>query len=218
MTMKNFLNDFKDSSTEVSRKRAVRNTTSRTLWRIVDHFSVLPSNKDFQNLTAEQTDWIVLNLNLDADEANKARKGIKSNEAFEDYDTGWVHEKEAKFNPLKDGHEEEDIAKQVEALSSKEYLEKLKESFSSIQEWQTYLSEHQDEYNVVKADQERRLQENLDKAYAEAKSRKNGTFVQEDKENASMPQITRDKGVLTDEAKEAIKLFNGEEDDDVIWF
>ena len=127
--MANFSNSLKDKPKD--KNRVGRNVLSRNLWRIADKFKVLPTNEDFQKLTPEQVDWIVINMNLDAKEEARARSGKDPNEIFDDHDTEWLDTPITEFEPVKEEHDAEEIARQVDAMTSNAYLESLEDRLNT---------------------------------------------------------------------------------------
>lgn len=218
--MANFSNSSKDSSKE--KNRVGRNVVSRNLWRIVDKFKVLPTSKDFQELTTEQVDWIVINMNIDAKEEARARSGKDPNEIFEDHDTDWLEGRQEDFEPVKEEHDEKEIAKQLDAMRSNSYLESLEEKLGNMQDTVNYLAENSDEKTLDEYVKEKEIQMRLEQVYEEARAREEGTF-KEDKEVVEGVDDMEFEELTNELAQDAINLFEGveEEDtnkDDQIWF
>ena len=203
--MANFSNSLKDKPKD--KNRVGRNVLSRNLWRIADKFKVLPTNEDFQKLTPEQVDWIVINMNIDAKEEARARSGKDPNEIFDDHDTEWLDTPITEFEPVKEGHDAEEIARQVDAMTSNAYLESLEDRFDSMQETLEYLSEHGDEQTIEQFVKENEMKERLKRVYQEAREREAGTFKEED--IAEGVDDMEFKELTNESAQEAIDLFEG---------
>lgn len=214
--MVNFSNSLKDNTKE--KNRVGRNVLSRNLWRISDKFKVLPTNEDFQKLSTEQVDWIVINMNIDAKEEARARSGKDPNEIFDDHDTEWLETPNKDFNPVKEGHDMEEFAKQVSAMTSNSYLESLDEKFGNMEDTIKYLTENSDEKTLDKYLKEKEMQERLKKAYEDARLKESGQFVEEDKEVVEGADDMEFEELTNELAQDAIDLFEGEESDDNIWF
>ncbi len=77
-------------------------------------FNVLPSSPDFQNLTNDQIEFIIEQMNIDYKERN--HKGFNADLGAYDYDDGWFTSDIEDFEPLVAGHDEADIVRQAAAL------------------------------------------------------------------------------------------------------
>ena len=153
------------------------------------------------------------NMAQDAHEHAMAMKGQDPNESFEDFDNDWFAEPEQVFEPIKTNHDEADIAKQVEAISSKKTLEEMKAKFTTLNEWNEYLENGGED--AIKTEKERILQENFERALAEAKE------IEAHGKPIKAENITKEEFKPLDKQTidEALSLFNSEEEDtEEVWF
>ncbi|ATN94561.1 hypothetical protein BSP10_220 [Bacillus phage BSP10] len=106
-------------------------------------FNVLPTNKDFRELSDDQIDMMIYSFKEDAREAELARKGLTVES--EHFDASFEEEvwnaDVGKWEVLKEGHDPNEIAKQVEMLTRKEDLKNLAGKFDSLEEYNKYLEE-----------------------------------------------------------------------------
>ncbi|QZA69128.1 hypothetical protein 010DV004_191 [Bacillus phage 010DV004] len=124
-------------------ERLARTPYMRNLWLIMKTFNVLPTNEDFRALTDDQIDMMIYSFKEDAREAELARKGLTVES--EHFDASFEEEV---WNPavgewevLKEGHDPNEIAKQVEMLTRKEDLKNLAGKFDSLEAYNKYLEE-----------------------------------------------------------------------------
>lgn len=124
-------------------ERLARTPYMRNLWLIMKTFNVLPTNKDFRELSDDQIDMMIYSFKEDAREAELARKGLTVES--EHFDTSFEEEvwnaDVGKWEVLKEGHDPNEIAKQVEMLTRKEDLKNLAGKFDSLEEYNKYLEE-----------------------------------------------------------------------------
>lgn len=170
----------------------------------MDRFHVLPSSPDFQNLTNEQLEWIIYSAQLD----NKK----KGPESYEDYDDSWFEAEE--FEPLREGDDEEEIARQVEKLTSEEdkarleaRLEDTAESEEIAQRGEKSLEEESID-NLI-AENIRKAQEEARRLESHKGTQKTAEQRKQEKENATY-QAELDTGSIQD----AVALFEGDQEDD----
>lgn len=182
-------------------KAVARNQMSRNLWAIMKEFKVLPTNSDFQKLTGEQIEFIIASMNYDAKLAERQAKGIDINTTMEDFDDSWWYESHEEFEPLREGHDEEDIARQVEERLTQAERKSLRDRFDSEKEYQEYIKnggldlENNSMREVIK--------KNIEKAREEAES---GEFKNDD--------ITTTEDMDNEEIQDVFKLFNEENIDE----
>lgn len=74
-------------------------------------FRVLPSSPDFQNLTDEQLRFMIAQYNNDSEEQKRSNGDYTS-----DANNDWWEASHEDFDPIEEGHDEEDIARQAQAL------------------------------------------------------------------------------------------------------
>lgn len=196
-------------------KELVKTPTSRNLWTIMKEFNTLPTNPDFQKLTEDQVEFIMYNLDLDAEQRKMAMEGINPNEHFSDSDDSWWNDSHEEFNPLEATElTEDEIADKVTAMTTAEDLHRLEESRRENEDWANYLEEQGiDEKETYTS---HTVQSRLDSVYEEARR-----LEQSGKSNWGKKQITEEEeqnkhlsetsGELTSEGiDEAIRLFEGE--------
>lgn len=124
-------------------------------------FKVLPTDSRWLALTDEQIEFMLYSMERDVVEADRARRGIKVDGEYEDNDESWWYAEHDDFEALKDGHDEEDIARQVEDLTTEEDKERLRKRFADNEE----LNEIEDRFNQEAEDI---LEANLKAMFAEA--------------------------------------------------
>jgi len=218
MTIWNGGIDFNTKLKEVGGlKHISKKPLGKNLWYIMKEFNVLPTDERFQNLTNEQLGFIMYNMEDDANKIKRARKGYSSGSGshYEDNDDSWYTDKD--FEVLREGHDEEDIARQVDALTKEEDLDKIKGKMKSIDDWNKYLEEGGED--AKKVHQEKRLQENIDNVFEEARKIAETGKKPEDVEKIEKAKEGDFREVDDESLDEAIKLFNedsdtGEDDDD----
>jgi len=179
-------------------------------------FKVLPSNKDFQNLTEHQVGWIMKNMEYDADIKKVLAKGGDPSTFYKDSDDSWYDQPIDEFDP-KDGVNisEEEIQKQVEDLTSDEEKQKLADKRKATEEWSDYLEEGGRE--DLDMTTEGIIQENLRKAREEAERLENAGKSKRGKPSLKREEEEASKNFepMTQESiQEAYDLFKGEEDEE----
>lgn len=186
-------------------KALARNNYSRNLWAIMDRFKVLPSNPDFQNLTNEQLEWIIYSSQLD-------NKKYSPGENFADYDESWFNKKE--FSPLRDGDDEEDIARQVEELTTEEEAARLKARWEGAEDAEAFAQSG--EKSIEEQSIDDMINAKIEDAKKEARNiekyKSGNKHPDEEKQEAEDVQFQEnlDSGSIQD----AIDLFEGDQDDD----
>lgn len=76
-------------------------------------FHLLPSSPDIQNLTSDQLSFILANYKRDSLELQrKSGKG-------QDDNNEWWYQDEKEFEPIVEGHDEQDLARQAQRLFEK---------------------------------------------------------------------------------------------------
>lgn len=90
-------------------------------------FKVLPTNKDFMNLSEEQIEFIAYSMERDNEELKRAQKGLTGDGSdYHDTDSSWWEADHDEFTALRNDHDEEDIAKQVQSMTTEEDMKKLR--------------------------------------------------------------------------------------------
>lgn len=138
------------------------------MWGIMKQFNVLPTDPRFRELTKEQIDFILYSKELDIKEQDRARRGMALDAEFEDYEADeWWNASHEDFKALKDDHDEEDIARQVNALTSEEDRKIIQQKLKDYAEFDASVADgHKTfEEEAISAV----LNDNLTKLFADAK-------------------------------------------------
>ncbi|AGB62593.1 hypothetical protein [Bacillus phage phiAGATE] len=189
----------------------------RNLWGIMKTFKTLPTDPSFRDLSDKQITLLIMSMNEDAREMELARKGLTVES--EHYDTTFdeeVWDRDVdEWDVLKDDHDAEDIAKQVEKLTKQEDMKNLDSKFEGLDEYSQYREEGGQTAKETEVEQymNKRLQEALDKAKDIESAGGKGKLVddraiiegKQDDSSAVLNKEVMDK---------SISLFNGENDDD----
>ncbi len=178
----------------------VKENVARNLWTIMKEFKVLPTEQRFQELTGQQIDFIISSMNYDHRLQERARKGLDVNSTLEDNDESWWYASHEDFEPIVEGHDEEDIARQVQEKLSEADRKSLRDRFDSELEYQEYLNNGGEDF--YKDSLKEHIQKNLDNLRDEAKE---GKFKEE--------KMTRTDNMSMDEIQNAIDIFDDNEDD-----
>lgn len=104
-------------------------------------FKVLPTDERFKSLTNWQIEWIWASMERDAVEAERIRKGKNPNMEYEDFDDSWLNEDHENWNPVRDDHDEANIAKQVKNITSDEDMARLKARWEKMEEAESEYKE-----------------------------------------------------------------------------
>lgn len=109
----------------------------------MDKFNILPTDKRFQDMDIEQINFILHSMKEDQREQDRIRRGVKLDASFED---GSFEEEVWNKDPddwevVKEGHNPEDIAKQVNLMTKDEDRETLIARFGGIEEYNKHLEE-----------------------------------------------------------------------------
>jgi hypothetical protein len=103
-------------------------------------FSVLPTNEDFRTLSDSQIDLMIYSMNEDHREMELARKGLKVDSEY--YDSSFEEEvwnrNVGDWDVLKEGHDADAIAKQVEELTREADKKNLADRFDGLDEYNAY--------------------------------------------------------------------------------
>lgn len=178
-----------------------RSQDARNIWAVMKEFKVLPTSEEFKKLTGEQIDFIIASMNYDAKIQERISRGVDINTTMEDYDESWWYANHDEFEPLREGHDEEDIARQVEERLTNAERKSLRDRFDSEKEYQEYIKnggldlENQSMKEVIKR--------NIEKAREESES---GEFKQD--------EVTTTEDMEESEIQDVFALYNGEEEDE----
>lgn len=89
-------------------------------------FQVLPTNPDFMALTEQQIEYIAYSMEKDREEFVQSQRNMKQDADYTDYDDSWWTADHDSFTALRDDHDEEDIARQVNAMTSEKDKQTLR--------------------------------------------------------------------------------------------
>ncbi|AII28080.1 tail assembly chaperone [Bacillus phage Bobb] len=189
----------------------------RNLWAIMKTFNVLPTDPNFLALTDHQIHFMIMSMNEDAREMELARKGLTVDS--EHYDTNFEDEvwnrEVGDWDVLKDGHDADDIAKQVEKLTKQEDMKNLDSKFDGLDEYNQYREDGGQTVKETEVEQymNKRLQEALDKAKDIEAAGGKGKLV-DDRKIIEGKQADSTAALNKEVMDKSIALFNGDEDDD----
>lgn len=97
-------------------------------------FNVLPTEERWKTMTNDQIEWILYNMEKDVEMEERARKGKALDADYEDYDGSWYETPHEEFNPVRDGHDEEEIARKLAEITTEEDMARLKARWEASQE------------------------------------------------------------------------------------
>lgn len=187
----------------------------RNMWNIMRTFNVLPTNEDFRKLTDNQIDLILYSMQEDHREMEMARKGISLDSQY--YDSEFEEEiwnkNVGEWEVLKEGHDPNDIARQVEELTRAEDLKNLSMKFDTLEEYNDFLA------NGGKTTRETEVEQYINKQIAMAEEKAKRYAVTGGKKKLVDDRVVAgEQNSTTDLDKEAIDkniaLFNSNSDDD----
>lgn len=185
------------------------------MWGVMRKFNVLPTDPRFRELTKEQLEFIFFNIERDNKEAERAAKGLSLEAEFEDYNAEeWWNAEHDDFTALNPDHDEEAIFNQVEAMTTKEDMDRLKDRWSANKELADMEAEGLISFQEETVNEY--INNNLKKLFAEAKDyeasginkwgEKSDIQIEEEKKEQDFSKITAE-GVT-----HAIDVFNGIEE------
>lgn len=185
------------------------------MWAIMKKFNVLPSDPAWQNLTHEQIEWILYNMERDVEEEQRRAKGLALEGEYEDLDDSWYEVPHEEFNPVREGHDEAEIARKLNEITTEEDMAKLKARWEASQEVDAIRAEggttiEEDTINELIAN-------NVQKAIEEAKRiEKHGGNKWGDKTPIELEEERKNlefkSQLKQDDIQDAIALFNGEKE------
>lgn len=185
--------------------RAVaKNPYGRNMWRIMDKFQVLPTDERFQNLSPDQIEYIFANMEMDMKEEARRARGLKN--TIEDDDDSWWYEDSETFEPLKEEHDEEDLAKQVDSLLTETERRKKEERIKA----DDYSEEEQ---RQIKENHQNDIRKYIDKQLEELDDEVHNGRTKEEK-----PSEVNPEDMTKDDMESAINLFNSDIDDEDDFF
>ena len=186
----------------------------RNLWGLMTKFEVLPTNEDFRKLSDDQIDLMLYSVAEDNRERELAAKGLQVDS--DHYDSSFEEEvwnrDIGEWDVLKDGHDPDDIARQVEALTKAEDLKNLASKFDSLDEYNAYLEAG------GKTSRETEVEQYINKQLEAAEQRARELAATGGKKLVDDTEKAGERNNLPDLDKEvidkSIALFNQTDDDD----
>lgn len=172
------------------------------MWAIMKEFKVLPTDQRFQDLSMHQINFIIASMNYDVKLQERANKGIDINTTIEDNDTSWWDTPHDEFDPIAEGHDEDDIARQVEERLTEAERKSMKDRFEDEIAYEEYIRNGGVDFEKESIKQI--INNNLEELREEAQS---GEFTE-----GTTPTIQE---TSEEDIQEAINLFDEENDDDL---
>lgn len=170
------------------------------MWAIMKEFKVLPTDQRFQDLSMHQINFIIASMNYDGKLQERVNKGMDINSTIEDSDTSWWDTPHDEFDPIAEGHDEDDIARQVEERLTEAERKSMKDRFEDEIAYEEYIRNGGVDFEKESIKQI--IQNNLEELREEAQS---GEFT----EGATPTMQETSK----EDIQEAINMFNEEDDD-----
>lgn len=194
----------------------------RNLWYIMKEFAVLPTDPSFRSLSDDQLELMLLSVEQDNKEIERARKGFSVDDDY--YDSSFEDEVWNKdvgdWEVLKEGHDPDDIARQIEEATAEEDLKNLYSKFDSLDEYNKFLEEggQTARQSEVQEYMDRQIKVAQEKAQAiESLKDKKGTKGKVFVDDGDLPEVNEKNKKGSDLDLEAmqrsIELFNKREDD-----
>lgn len=177
-------------------------------------FKVLPTDPAWLAMSNDQIEWVLRNLARDNEEAERRRNGRELEDEFQDHDTAWYDTPHDQWTPVREGDDEDRIAKQLAEITSEEDMARLKARWEASQEADEQYAKNgstieEDTINEL-------IQNNLIKAIEEAKriekhggtkwGEKTPIEIEEEKANQQFQSKLKQ-----DSIQDAISLFEGGE-------
>lgn len=201
-------------------KKLARTNYMRNLWAIMKEFSVLPTSEDFRGLSDVQIDMMIFSMIEDNRQAELARRGVKEDgnyfdDAFEE--EVW-NKAPDEWAVLKEGHDPDDIARQVEALTKEEDRRNLMSKFDSIEDYNKFRE------SGGQTSRESEISDYIDKQIRAAQEK--ARMIESTKSGGSEKVIVDDATVAGEKStvpnlnkqamEDAIALFNSDDDFDIL--
>lgn len=180
------------------------------MWAIMREFNVLPTDERLTSLSMEQIDFILLSMDRDYDELERARRGVSLESEFEDYDSDWWDASHEEFTAIKEGDDEEDIARQLDSITTDEDLAKLKERYKANDALDQIEKDQITSINDLIATKLKAVFEEADRLNEAGVSNWGANQIGEEEERADV-----ELGPLTSDGfDKAMNLFEGTYEDD----
>lgn len=199
-------------------KNLARTNYMRNLWAIMKTFKVLPTDPNFLALTDAQIDLMIHSMNEDAREAELARKGLTVDS--EHYDSSFEddvwNKDDGEWDVLREGHDADKIAQQVQALTRKEDQSNLDKRFDGLDEYNEYREAGGKTSRETEVEQymNKRLEEAYEKARDLDASRGSSKLIDDKDRPEAKGALGDNMANLDKEAiEQSIALFNSDDDD-----
>lgn len=190
----------------------------RNLWALLKEFNAFPTNKDFRALSDNQIDMLLYSMGEDARQIELARKGMQAD--GEHFDNSFEEEVWNKdvgdWDVLKEGHDADEIARQVEKLTREEDLKNLAGRFDGIDEYNEHLEAGGKTARETEVEQyiNKRIAEAEEMARERTRGKPFGKRLVDDREiSGEDGNYDLNKKAMDD----AIALFNNDKQDDDDW-
>jgi hypothetical protein len=190
------------------------------MWAVMSQFKVLPTNDDFRNLTDAQLDLMIYSMQEDHREMELARKGLTVDSQY--YDSSFEEEvwnrEVGDWEILREGHDADDIARQVEAITRAEDAANLSTKFDSLEEYNAFLEAGGKTTRETEVEQHmnRQLEAALEKARRLEMAGGKGKLIDDRDLIGEGATQEKDSQAELDKAaiNKSIALFNADEEDD----
>lgn len=117
----------------------IETVSSRNMWAIMTKFNKLPTDKTVQDLTQEQIDWVIGNMNYDIKEAKAISQGWEKEDgkSFRDSNFDDFFNNSQKMSLVPEGFDMDDVYKQVIELTTdpnfqEQHAKKLEEARTTL--------------------------------------------------------------------------------------
>lgn len=192
----------------------------RNLWLLMKTFNTLPTNKDFLALSDDQINMMIYSLQEDGREMELARKGISVDAEYydADFDEEVWNKPVGEWEVLREGHDADEIARQVAELTRDEDLRNLASRFDGVDEYSKFVEESGKTARQSEVEQyiDRQLAGALEKAHKISAAGKGAMVDDQDLVGASNNPALGESSVDLDKdaIDRSIAMFNSMDDDD----
>lgn len=193
----------------------------RNLWGVMKAFNTMPTNPDFRALTDEQINLMIHSLNEDHRELELARKGLTVDS--EHYDSNFEDEvwnkNDGEWEILREGHDADKIAQQVQALTRKEDQSNLDTKFDGLDEYNEYRESGGKTTRETEVEQyiNKRIAEAYEKARDLEQSRQPNKVVDDKDRPEAAGALSDNMADLDKKAiEQSIALFEDDDDFDAL--
>ncbi|WCS69960.1 hypothetical protein Goe27_00820 [Bacillus phage vB_BsuM-Goe27] len=201
-------------------KRLAKTPYMRNLWLLMKTFNTLPTNKDFLALSDDQINMMIYSLQEDGREMELARKGISVDAEYydADFDEEVWNKPVGEWEVLREGHDADEIARQVAELTRDEDLRNLASRFDGVDEYSKFVEESGKTARQSEVEQyiDRQFAEALEKAHKISAAGKGAMVDDQDLVGAPNNPTPSESSVDLDKdaIDRSIAMFNSIDDDD----